>query len=198
MIEFFIENWVSIIGAIIGLLYLYFEYKANIWMWPASIIMSVFYVYIFYSTWLYASMGIYMYFLIASVYGWIRWFLKDRNVDTGEHIITRMNKRFVLPMIAAVLIVFGIIYFILLRYSIDQSYVTIGDAFTTSLNVVALWMASRKWAEQWLLLIPANVISCCLLYVQGDIMSTGLFSVFFIVSILGYFKWRRMAFDNVR
>ena len=135
---------------------------------------------------------------MASIYGWGRWLLKDRNSDTGEHIITRMNNRLFLPVIAAILFVFGIIYFILLRYSIDQSYVTIGDAFTTSLNVVALWMASRKWAEQWLLLIPANAISCCLLYVQGDIMSTGLFSVFFVVYIFGYFKWRRLSLDVIR
>lgn len=195
MIEFIEQNWVSIIAAIIGLCYLYFEYKANIWMWPVSILMSAFYVYIFYSTKLYASMGIYVYFSVASVYGWIRWWLKDRNTDTGEHIITRMKKCFVLPMIAAILFIFGVLYFILLRYSIDQSFVTIGDAFTTSLNIVSLWMASRKWAEQWLLLIPANAISCSLLYVQGDIMSTCLFAVFFIVSILGYFKWKEMISD---
>ncbi|MBS5980461.1 MAG: nicotinamide mononucleotide transporter, partial [Dysgonomonas mossii] len=58
MIEYFIENnWVSIVGAIIGLIFLYLEYKANVWMWAASIVMAAFYIYIFYSTQLYASMG---------------------------------------------------------------------------------------------------------------------------------------------
>lgn len=193
IIEFIEQNWVSILGAMIGLLYLYFEYKARIWMWLASILMSVFYIYIFYSTKLYASMSIYVYFLAASVYGWMRWQMKDRNEDTGDHIITRMGKRYILPMVTAIVVVFGIIYFILLRYSIDQAYVTVGDALTTSLNIVSLWMAARKWAEQWLLLIPANAISCVLLYVQGDIMSTCLFAVFFIVSVFGYFKWRKMT-----
>lgn len=193
IIEFIEQNWVSILGAMIGLLYLYFEYKARIWMWLASILMSVFYIYIFYSTKLYASMSIYVYFLAASVYGWMRWQMKDRNEDTGDHIITRMGKRYILSMVTAIVVVFGIIYFILLRYSIDQAYVTVGDALTTSLNIVSLWMAARKWAEQWLLLIPANAISCVLLYVQGDIMSTCLFAVFFIVSVFGYFKWRKMT-----
>lgn len=195
IIEFIGQNWVSVVGAVIGLLYLYFEYKARIWMWPASILMSVFYVYIFYSTRLYASMGIYMYFSAASIYGWVRWQIRDRNKNTGDHIITRMKKQYVLPMIAAIIVVFGIVYFVLLRYSIDQAYVTIGDALTTSFNIVALWMAARKWAEQWLLLIPANAISCILLFVQGDMMSTCLFATFFVVSIFGYLKWRRIAKD---
>lgn len=196
MTEFIGLNWISIIAAIIGLCYLYFEYKANIWMWPVSILMSVFYIYIFYSTKLYASMGIYIYFSVASVYGWGRWLLKDRHTDTGAHIITRMKKNYIAPLIAAVIFIFAIIYFFLLRYSTDQGGVTIGDALATSLNIVSLWMASRKWAEQWLLLIPANIISCGLLYVQGDIMSTCLFVIFFIVSILGYSKWKKIVFEH--
>ena len=190
------ENWVSITGAIIGLLYLYFEYKARIWMWPASIVMSAFYIYIFYSTRLYASMGIYCYFLIASIYGWTMWAMKGRNKSTGEHIITHIPKNKILSIIAGIILIFGLIYFVLIRYSIDQSYITLGDAFTTSLNIVALWMASRKWAEQWLLLVPANAISSCLLFIQGDVMSGCLFIVFFIVSIFGYFKWIRLSSES--
>lgn len=193
-IQFFIENnWVSIVGAIIGLLYLYWEYKAKIWMWAASIIMAAFYIYIFYSTQLYASMGIYCYFFLASVYGWIMWALKRKKQDTGEHIIGHIPQKFIFPIVFTILILFGIIYFILIKFSIDQSYITIGDALTTSLNITALWMAARKWAEQWLLLIPANAISSCLLFLQGDIMSGCLFIIFCIVSVFGYFKWKKMA-----
>ena len=193
IILFIANNWVSIAGTIIGLLYLYFEYKAKIWMWAAGIIMAVFYIYIFYSTQLYASMGIYCYFFLASIYGWIMWAVKGKNKDTGEHIITHIPRKFILHVITGILLVGGLIYFILIRYSIDQEYITMGDALTTSINMVALWMASRKWAEQWLLLIPANAISSCLLFVQGDIMSGCLFSVFFIVSIFGYYKWKKIA-----
>lgn len=195
----FIENnWISIIGAIIGLTYLFLEYRANAWMWAASIVMAIFYIYIFYTTKLYASMAIYVYFLIASIYGWIAWVTRNRDRETGEELISHVEKRYILPIIIAVVLVFVLIWLILTRFSENQAVITIGDSLTTSLNIVALWMISRKWAEQWLLVIPANFISSCLLFLQHDIMSGILFFIFFVVSIFGYFNWKRKISINIK
>lgn len=192
ILSFIENNWVSITGAIIGLVFLYLEYKANVWMWAASIVMAAFYIYIFYKTELYASMGIYIYFFLASVYGWIVWIMRNRDKDSGAEIITHVGRRFIVPVILGVIIISLLIYFILIQFSHNQSFITIGDAVTTSLNIVALWMISRKWAEQWLLVIPANAVSSILLFIQQDVMSGILFFIFFVVSIFGYTNWRRM------
>lgn len=194
IILLFIENnWVSIVGAVIGLIFLYLEYKANVWMWAASIVMAAFYIYIFYKTGLYASMGIYTYFFLASIYGWFMWIVHNRDKESGAEIITRVGKQYIIPIIFGVIIISVLIYFILIQFSHNSSFITIGDAITTSLNIVALWMISRKWAEQWLLVIPANAVSSILLFVQHDIMSGILFFIFFIVSIFGFFNWRKMV-----
>lgn len=193
MLEFLTKHWVSIVGIVFGILYLYLEYRASIWMWVASIAMAAFYVFIFYDTHLYASMGIYIYFFLASIYGWIMWGIRDKNEQTGKDIISRMPKRKALLVIVSVLVVWAVIYIILIRFSSDAGGITVGDALTTSLNIVALWMVSRKWAEQWLLLVPANFISAVLLFMQEDILSAFLFFVFFVVSIAGYFNWKRMS-----
>ena len=34
-------NYLEIAGALIGLLYLWFEYRASIWLWPVSVIMPL-------------------------------------------------------------------------------------------------------------------------------------------------------------
>lgn len=197
MEEFIQQNWVSIIGTVAGLVFLYLEYKANVWMWAASIVMAGFYIYIFYDTKLYASMVIYTYFLLASIYGWIIWIKKNRDRQTGDEIIKRVPKSYTLQILIAIVIIAIIIYYLLIHYSIDQSYITIGDALTTSLNIVALWMVSRKWAEQWLLVIPANAISAILLFIQKDYTAGTLFVVFFVVSIFGYYKWKKMAKESL-
>jgi nicotinamide mononucleotide transporter len=195
----FIENnWISIIGAVIGLIYLFLEYRANAWMWAASIVMAIFYIYIFYTTKLYASMAIYVYFLIASIYGWIAWVTRNRDRETGEELISHVGKRYILPIIITVVLIFIFIWLILTQFSENQSVITIGDSLATSLNIVALWMISRKWAEQWLLVIPANFISSCLLFLQHDVMSGILFFIFFVVSIFGYFNWKRKIFINIK
>ena len=192
IINFIESNWISIAGAIIGLIFLFLEYKANVWMWAASIVMAAFYIYIFYTTRLYASMAIYLYFFLASTYGWVVWVLHNRDKETGQEIITHVEKRYILPIILGVILTFILTYLVLIWFSDNLVFITIGDSLTTSLNIVALWMISRKWAEQWLLVIPANLISAILLFVQHDIISGCLFIIFFLVSIMGYFKWKRL------
>jgi nicotinamide mononucleotide transporter len=196
IVDFVTNNWISITGAFIGLIFLYLEYKANVWMWAASIAMAAFYIFIFYRTELYASMGIYIYFFFASVYGWFMWVLRNRNENTGEEIITHVPKKYLIYILSAILIAFLLIYSILHQIDNDNLIITSGDALTTSLNIVALWMISRKWAEQWLLIIPANLISSILLFVQDDIMSSILFLIYFIVSIFGYIKWRKLIYTS--
>ncbi|MDR3059644.1 MAG: nicotinamide riboside transporter PnuC [Prevotella sp.] len=190
IINFIENNWISIAGAVIGLVFLFLEYKANVWMWAASIVMAAFYIYIFYTTKLYASMAIYIYFFLASVYGWVVWVFRNRDKETGREIITHVEKRYILPVILGVFFISILIYLVLVQFSNNLALITIGDSLTTSLNIVALWMISRKWAEQWLLVIPANLISAILLFAQHDVMSGCLFIIFFLVSIMGYFKWK--------
>ncbi len=190
IINFIENNWISIAGAVIGLVFLFLEYKANVWMWAASIVMAAFYIYIFYTTKLYASMAIYIYFFLASVYGWVVWVFRNRDKETGREIITHVEKRYILPIILGVFFISILIYLVLVQFSNNLALITIGDSLTTSLNIVALWMISRKWAEQWLLVIPANLISAILLFAQHDVMSGCLFIIFFLVSIMGYFKWK--------
>ena len=190
-----------------GILYLYLEYKANIWMWAASILMAAFYIYIFYSTQLYASMSIYIYFFLASIYGWIMWLINRRDPETGKDIISRTPGKYIPLIISSILVTTIIIYVVLSLFSWREiitgesiftaitslQLITIGDALTTALNIVALWMISRKWADQWLLLIPANAISSLLLFIQGDIVSGIMFAIFFIVSIGGFRNWKSMS-----
>lgn len=192
---FLANNWISIIGAIIGLTYLYLEYKANVWMWAASVVMAVFYVVIFYKANLYASMSIYIYFFFASLYGWFMWITRNRKTDTGGEIITNTPKRYVPHILTNIFVVMIFIYTLLflLQPSQNPFLISAGDALTTSLNIIALWMILRKWAQQWLLVIPANAISAILLFTQDDPMSGILFTIYFIVSIFGYMKWKKLT-----
>lgn len=192
------QNYIGIVAALIGLLYLYLEYKANIWMWLASVLMAVFFIYIFFITRLYASMTIYIYFLGASIYGWWAWHNKGRHEETGEHIIERLPKKHVPLILLSILAAF--LFFAIFLYLATENniYIQLGDALTTALNVVALWMVSRKWAEQWCLVIPANLLSGILLMVQGETSSSIMFHIYFVVSIFGYLNWRNMANEQTK
>ena len=63
----------EIFGAVSGLLYVWLEIKHKRAMWAVGFVMSVSYVVVFGIKGLYASMGLYVYFLVMSVYGWRKW-----------------------------------------------------------------------------------------------------------------------------
>lgn len=74
-------NYLEVFGTLVGLAYLWLEYKASIYLWIASIIMPAIYIIVYYQAGLYADFGINIYYLIASVYGWIIWKKQQSQTD---------------------------------------------------------------------------------------------------------------------
>lgn len=56
-----------------GLVYVWLEVKHRRAMWVVGFVMSACYVAVFGLKGLYASMGLYVYYLGMSVYGWLKW-----------------------------------------------------------------------------------------------------------------------------
>lgn len=179
----------EIIGAVIGLIYLYLEYKANRWLWLFGVIMPMAYIVIFYQSKFYADMGINIYYLFASIWGWMVWTKKKKNsAETGK--IAHTPARRLVPLTLAGIAIFALIAFILVNHT--DSQVPYGDAFTTALSIIAMWMLACKYIEQWWVWFVVNSVSCGLYFWKGLYYTGGLFAVYAVISIFGYFKWRRM------
>ena len=180
------------VGLIIGLLYLYLEYKANIWLWPVGVIMPLVYIVIFYQSKFYADMGIYVYYFFASIYGWYIWSKSIKKAD--EVLISQLPIKYLSKMIALFVIIFAAITFVLIRFT--DSPVPYGDSLTTTLSIIAMWMLAHKYIEQWLLWIVVNVVSTGLYFWKGLDTTAVLFIVYSIIPIFGYFKWKRMMLEQ--
>ena len=63
----------EIFGFVSGLLYLILEIKQNKWMWLVNFITAVLYAIIFAQSKLYAAMGLQIYYVLISIYGFIIW-----------------------------------------------------------------------------------------------------------------------------
>lgn len=180
-------NYLDLFGLVIGLIYLYLEFTAKKAMWIASIIMAALYIYIFYQSQLYAMSIVYCYFFIASIYGWFKW--NEHKIVT----ILRMPQRQIGRVSFLIFITCIAIYLLLKGFTVNEEEITMGDTIATAFSVVAIWMAAKFWAEQWCLLIPANLITAALLLNQGDYASSALFMIYFIVSIFGLRHWIKLA-----
>lgn len=177
----------EIAGVITGLLYLWFEYRASIWLWPVSIVMPALYIFIYYGSGFYADMAVNGYYLIASIYGWAVW---SRRRDDRPLPVSRMPRRLVWPLGAVTVLCFAATAWLLIRFT--DSTVPFGDSFTTALSVVALWMLSRKYVEQWLVWIVVDVVSAGLYCYKGLYPTGGLYLLYAAVAVAGYFKWLKL------
>src|SRR5574344_25026 len=182
---------IEIIGAVIALVYLYYEYKASIWLWIVGVVMSLFYIYIFFESSFYADAAIYLYYLGANIYGLMHWKKNNltANEDDNYHAITYCNRKKIPILALTFFLLWTSIYLILSK--LTDSTVPLGDSFTTALSIVAMWLLAKKHIEHWILWIVINATSSCLYVYKGLYPTAILFGIYTIGSVLGFLKWKR-------
>ena len=127
---------------------------------------------------------------MAAVYGWWVWKYGNKEKQGEELPITRMP-RGKWKMATAMYLVFQLfIAWILIRYT--DSNVPWCDAFTTALSMVAMWMLARKYLEQWLVWIVVDVVSVALYLYKGLFFTAGLYALYAIIAVYGYWNWKNM------
>ena len=186
------QNWIEIIGAIAGFIYVFFEIKANKWMWPIGLLTSAFYIVVFFDSKFYADMSLQFYYIVISVIGWY-WWLKGGT--KGEELSISKIKTILIPkLFLGFLLIFIAISYILVYYT--DSPLPYWDALTTSLSIVATWMLARKILEQWLLWVFIDLVSMILYIYKGLYPTSILFLIYSILAIIGYKQWKK-SLSNV-
>ncbi len=182
-------------GIVLGLLYLWLEYRANIWLWAVSIVMPVVHGVLYYRSGLYADMAMNVYYVIAGFYGWIVW-LRGSGGKSDKPALRISSTPWRLGVILTVAgaVVWAAIYFILVHYT--DSTVPVLDSLTTAMSIVALWMLSRKYLEQWLVWLAVDAISCGLYIYKGIPFTAGLYGLYTILAVAGYMRWRRVMLSE--
>ena len=187
---------IEILGTLVGLAYLWLEYRASIYLWIASIIMPAIYLVVYYNAGLYADFGINIYYLAIAIYGWAAWrfgfklFGRNDEVQNQELPITRMPRKVWTVAALASCALTLIIAWVLISFT--DSTVPWADAFTTALSVVGMWMLARKYIEQWWVWLIVDV-ACVALYIYKDLYFTAaLYALYAIVAIFGYRKWKQI------
>lgn len=186
-------QFVEILGTVAGLLYLWLEYRASIYLWVASIVMPALYLVVYYDAGLYADMGINIYYLLIALYGWAAWrygFSLRRGSQGRELPISHTPTGLWLPLAGLTALLFVLLAQVLIHFT--DSTVPWADAFTTALSVVGMWLLARKYVEQWWVWLVVDVASVAL-YVYKDLHFTAaLYALYAVVAIFGYRKWKQL------
>ena len=191
MLTYLSEHWLDILTTVLGLIYIWLEYRASIALWVVGIIMPALDTWLYWTHGLYGDAGMAVYYTLAAVYGFYIWkFKKTRKLKQSLPII-HMPRRQYLPVMLFFLLAWGAIYYVLVNWT--NSTVPLLDSFTNALSFVGLWALARKYLEQWLFWVVVDVV-CCYLYIQKDIpFKAILYGLYVVIAIAGYYKWKQMV-----
>jgi nicotinamide mononucleotide transporter len=185
----------EVLGVITSLVYLYFSVRQIIWLWPFGILSSALFILIFFNSKFYADMGLQVYYLGISIYGWIYWSRGGFDRDQKSHLpVRRAGRSMGLALaVAGLATLFGIV-FLLKKFT--DSDVPWGDGFTTAGSIVATWMLARKVLEHWLVWVVVDSVAAGLYFYKGLYPSFLLYLIFTVIAVVGYFQWKKTLINN--
>ncbi|MCX6239168.1 MAG: nicotinamide riboside transporter PnuC [Bacteroidia bacterium] len=189
-IDWTLSNKVELSGTIFGLIYVWFSIRQSLYTWPAGIITSLLYCWIFFTAKFYAGMGLQGYYVAISIYGWWSWSHGGQTGSAVEKLhVSYTDTSLWIRLFVLNLLLTLLMYYLLGRYT--DSPIPFGDALTTSLSVIATWMLARKKIEHWLIWIFIDMVSAGLYLYRGLYPTVFLFMVYSVMAGIGFYEWRK-------
>jgi nicotinamide mononucleotide transporter len=161
--------------------------RENIWNWPIGLANNIFYLVVFWRAGLYADSGLQVFYFAIGVYGWWMWArggLGHRELPATNIPAAQSMLMLVVTVLSAALLYIG-----LRRYT--NSTVPLGDAITTAMSLVAQYLLGRKWLENWLVWIAADVVYVGLYGYKHLYLTALLYAIFIAMCIAGYRTWKK-------
>ncbi len=179
------DTTIEIFATIFGFLSVYFTIKENIVCWYFGLLQVTLYCFVFYTSKLYSDMILHVIYIFLQVYGWYSW--KYGGVNHSVLKIKSLNN---ISSWIAVTIVGAAILGYIMKTKTDASY-PYPDAFITVASLVAQYLMIKKVLGSWLFWIVVDVVAIFVYCYKGLYFTTGLYAVFLIMAILGYFQWKK-------
>jgi nicotinamide mononucleotide transporter len=179
------------IAVVCGLANIYLTVRQNIWSWAFGVVMVSLYIYIFFHAKLYSDAILNVFFLVMQFYGWYQWTRGPVEHAVSLSPVTRLRRRgwtFTIAGAATGTVALGTA---MDRYT--DAALPYPDAFTTMLSVIAQFLLTRKILDNWTLWIVADVLYVGMYTNRGLYWTAGLYVVFLLLCVKGYFEWRRSA-----
>lgn len=180
----------QIVGTLLGLLYLWLEYKANIWVWIVGAIMPMVHGMLYLSSGIYADAAMQLYYVAAGIYGLCVW-LRGSKREEKRVDIQFTPRKWIFSLVLVYLVLHVVLYFMLSEFT--DSRVPFFDSMSTALSIVAMWMLSRKLVEQWLVWLVVDMISVGLYLYKGIPITAMLYTLYCALAVAGYMRWRKQV-----
>lgn len=176
------------VALVLGLVYIILQVKQNKWMWPVDILCCIATICVFVHQSLWASAGLNLYYLVMGFVGLAAWTKDEKSSDEDGIRIRAMSLKTVFCSIVLFALCWAGLY-MLLKASGDPA--PLCDAFVGSSGVIGTYWLVKCYVENWLLWIASDLASMALCLTQGLYGLALLYTVYTVVAVVGFIKWRR-------
>ena len=177
-------EWVAVAFGIVSV---YLSVREKIWSWPTAVVNVSLYIYIFFNARLYADMGLQVYFLGISFYGWWNWLYGGAN-HSELHVSRITPRNAALLAAVGVAAAAGLSHFLATH---TDAAVPWADSTLTVASLIAQYLMTRKVLENWAIWVAVDVGSIAMYIYKGLYPTVFLYSVFLVLATMGWFEWRR-------
>jgi nicotinamide mononucleotide transporter len=188
-------NVLELIAAILGAISVYFVVRRNIRAFPIGIVMVILYIAIFYQAKFYADMGLQIVYVVMQVQGWYEWSRGDRASDDKIAVRSLSPQQW---QITGVLLAVGTLFIGYLTQRLTDASLPWIDAFTTTLSLLAQWWMNKKFLQNWILWIVADLVYLYQYSYKQLYFTTALYALFLGLAVWGYFEWRKKLRLQIR
>jgi nicotinamide mononucleotide transporter len=140
---------------------------------------------------LWGQAGRQIFFLIVSVYGWVKWYrFRNAHGDHGVAVQPRWaNWGQRLQLVVGAIVLWVIFYFALRALG---SWGPVSDAWILTGSVLATYGMARGWTEFWLIWIAVDAVGVPLLFKAQLYPSAIMYIVYAVVVVIGFVSWWRI------
>src|SRR4029453_8515510 len=195
--------WREIIGNGVGFASALLGMFRKVSAWPVGIVGNVLLFTVFVGTaiggaldtphhpHLWGQAGRQVFFIIVSVYGWVRWYqYRKSHAEEGVGVRPRWaGASGRLQLLVGALVLTAIFYFVLKALG---SWGPLADAWILTGSILATYGMARGWVEFWLIWIAVDAVGVPLLLVAGYYPSAIMYIVYGVICLVGFGAWLRI------
>lgn len=185
------QKWISfglieMFGFVSGGWTVWLTVKENVWNWPIGIVNAIFFLVLFLQSRLFADAGLQVVYIVLGILGWY-WWLYGGNKKTQLQVTHVPPKTIVGLAVVTVLCTWPMTMYLQRIGDVAPFW----DALTTVLSLVAQYLLTKKYLENWYVWIGADVIYIVLYGYKNLYLTAVLYFIFLCMCIRGIIEWRQ-------
>jgi nicotinamide mononucleotide transporter len=187
-------HFTELLAVITALAYVIFASHGSLWCWPAAMISTLLYTYIFYDVYLWSDSALQVYYFAMAIYGWWNWSKHSSSDDSQQLEIVQYELYYHIVAITGLVVFSLILGYVMANYT--PSHFPYLDAATTVFAIFATYLVAQRVLENWLYWIVIDFVSIYLYHAKDLAPTAILFVLYVVLAAYAYFQWRKILLSQ--